>query len=67
MDSGSDLAATIHGLCPIARKSPDHGYKMADDAMMTGFAKATAKEAGQIRNRAGSTPYLLTWQAEKSQ
>jgi hypothetical protein len=40
---------------------------MADDAMMTGFAEAAAKEAGSVRNRAGSTPYLLTWQAEKSQ
>jgi hypothetical protein len=29
----------MHGICPCARKCLDHGYKMTDDAVMTGSAR----------------------------
>jgi hypothetical protein len=57
--NGMIWSEVIHDNRPIASKSPDHGYKMADDAMMTGFARRSVQLPQSPRNRSRSGPYLL--------
>jgi hypothetical protein len=49
------------------RKSPDHGYKKADDAVMTGSARLIRTRPGQLRMLSRQGSHLIAWPVEKYQ